>query len=74
MTPLEARRLSVKDHEYVTKGSTLKFPRISSRVRVNDRARVTITDGNHVNDKIRRESSFYKNHVDNIKYLMGSNS
>ena len=65
MTPLELRHKLFSNHVY-NKIKNEKIRRESSLKNVQDAAIYKMKNGENVNDAIRRESSFYKKHVDNI--------
>ena len=69
MTPLESRRLSFKDHNYDTTNKSFGFRRSTSRCNFQESSRKSMTYGNNVDDRIRRESSFHKKKVADCKKL-----
>ena len=73
MTPLEARRMSMKNHTYdKDRATSTGFRRSGSRVRFQELARVSMTEGKKVEDSIRRESSFHQKHLKNLEHIYGS--
>lgn len=68
MTPLELRHKLFSNHIY---DKTIKknIRRESSLTTVQDAAMYKMKNGEHINDTIRRESSFYKKHVDNVNKI-----
>ena len=71
MTPLESRRMSVKDHvnEKTNTNQQPSFRRITSRSTMRNSAHRTIVEGDHVDDCIRRESSFHERKAEAIANL-----
>ena len=69
MTPLEARRKLFNDHVF-DKEKTNKMIRASSRERVNKVSSKCLQNNKHVDDRIRRKSSFYKRHEESVMNLL----
>lgn len=70
MTPLEYQRMQYKDHAYEKGMRTAGFRRQSSLHDMKVAARCRLVRGDHVDDAMRRESSFNKKRVEAIAKLL----
>ena len=70
MTPLESRRLLFKDNELDKSLIPVKFARAVSRQNMQNNTTEKLKKNPHVNDSMRRVSSFYKKRYDSITNLI----
>lgn len=70
MTPLEAQRMKYKDHTYEKEMSITGFRRQGSLLGMKAAASCRLTGGDHVDDAMRRESSFHKQRAETIAKLL----
>lgn len=70
MTPLEARRLLFKDNELDKSAIPVKFARAVSRENMQNKTTIKLKVNPHINDSMRRVSSFYKKRYDSISNLI----
>ena len=60
MTPLESRRILFQDYVFDKTNIPIKFARAVSRENMQKNTRVCLQKNPHVNDSMRRVSSYYK--------------
>jgi len=70
MTPLESRRLLFKENVLDKTLIPVKFARAVSRENMQKNTTVKLKVNPHVNDSMRRVSSFYKKRYDSITNLI----
>ena len=70
MTPLESRRLLYIDNVLDKSIIHVKFARAVSKENIHKNANVVFNENIHVNDKMRRVSSFYKRRYESVTNLL----